>query len=214
MILAGDIGGTKTNLALYEWTSGRVEPIREDSFHSADYTTLEDIVEEFLSTPLASSTSEGEQEQESDGATPDTETSAVENVPEPIRVTAACFGVAGPAVGGELLEYLPGGQEVAVVTGGQGPVDEEQIDVVGPQCGKGAVEGAAGVVGPVEGFAEPGQVALGHAGAEVADATGHAAVGLTVQEQPWRLRRARGVPQAGRGQRQVVCHQMRRHLRK
>ena len=58
MILAGDIGGTKTNLALYEWTSGRVEPIREDSFHSADYTTLEDIVEEFLSTPLASPTSE------------------------------------------------------------------------------------------------------------------------------------------------------------
>jgi len=98
MILAGDIGGTKTNLALYEWTSGRVEPIREDSFHSADYTTLEDIVEEFLSTPLASPMSEGEQEQESDGATPDTETSAVENVPEPIRVTAACFGVAGPVI--------------------------------------------------------------------------------------------------------------------
>ena len=98
MILAGDIGGTKTNLALYEWTSGRVEPIREDSFHSADYTTLEDIVEEFLSTPLASPMSEGEQEQESDGATPDTETSAVENGPEPIRVTAACFGVAGPVI--------------------------------------------------------------------------------------------------------------------
>ena len=37
MILAGDIGGTKTNLALYEWTTDRIEPIHADSFHSADY---------------------------------------------------------------------------------------------------------------------------------------------------------------------------------
>jgi predicted NBD/HSP70 family sugar kinase len=52
MILAGDIGGTKTNLALYDWTTERVEPVREDSFHSADYKTLEEIIEEFLSAPL------------------------------------------------------------------------------------------------------------------------------------------------------------------
>ncbi|RIK57939.1 MAG: glucokinase [Nitrospira sp.] len=52
MILAGDIGGTKTNLALYDWTTERAEPILEDSFHSRDYKSLEDIVEEFLNSPL------------------------------------------------------------------------------------------------------------------------------------------------------------------
>ena len=51
MILAGDIGGTKTNLALYEWTNERVDPIRLESFHSADYTSLEDILSEFLTPP-------------------------------------------------------------------------------------------------------------------------------------------------------------------
>ena len=51
MILAGDIGGTKTNLALYEWTSERVEPVRLESFHSGDYTSLEDILVEFLTPP-------------------------------------------------------------------------------------------------------------------------------------------------------------------
>ena len=98
MILAGDIGGTKTNLALYEWTNGRVEPVREDSFHSADYKTLEDIVEEFLSTPLAKPAIEGDEEQESGDSAPGSDTEADEATPEPIRVAAACFGVAGPVI--------------------------------------------------------------------------------------------------------------------
>ena len=51
MILAGDIGGTKTNLALYDWTTERVEPLRVESFHSGDYTSLEDILVEFLTPP-------------------------------------------------------------------------------------------------------------------------------------------------------------------
>jgi len=37
MIVAGDIGGTKTHLALFDWTKDRVDPIRLESFHSADY---------------------------------------------------------------------------------------------------------------------------------------------------------------------------------
>ena len=51
MILAGDIGGTKTNLALYDWTAERVEPLRLESFHSGDYKSLEDILVEFLTPP-------------------------------------------------------------------------------------------------------------------------------------------------------------------
>ena len=51
MILAGDIGGTKTYLALYEWPTERVEPVRLEKFHSADYKSLEEILEEFLTPP-------------------------------------------------------------------------------------------------------------------------------------------------------------------
>ena len=51
MILAGDIGGTKTHLALFEWGMERVEPVREDTFHSADYQSLEEILDEFLNRP-------------------------------------------------------------------------------------------------------------------------------------------------------------------
>ena len=52
MILAGDIGGTKTNLALFDWTTERVDPVREETFHSADYTALDEILAEFLSQPM------------------------------------------------------------------------------------------------------------------------------------------------------------------
>ncbi len=46
MIVAGDIGGTKTHLALYDWKKDRVDPVRLESFHSADYTSLEDMLTE------------------------------------------------------------------------------------------------------------------------------------------------------------------------
>lgn len=45
MILAGDVGGTKTLLGLFD----RARIARESSFPSADYGSLEEIVDEFLS---------------------------------------------------------------------------------------------------------------------------------------------------------------------
>ena len=93
MILAGDIGGTKTNLALYAWTAERVEPLRLESFHSGDYTSLEDILVEFLTPPRPPSrgdsleTEEGSQSQK-----------AEERPSEPVKLTAACFGIAGPVI--------------------------------------------------------------------------------------------------------------------
>jgi glucokinase len=51
MILAGDIGGTKTTLALFDWKTERVDPVREQTFASADYKALEEIIEEFLAPP-------------------------------------------------------------------------------------------------------------------------------------------------------------------
>ena len=98
MILAGDIGGTKTNLALYEWTTGRVEPVREDSFHSADYKTLEEIIDEFLSNPPPKPAAEGALVDEPVDLDRDATTETVETAPEPITLTAACLGVAGPVI--------------------------------------------------------------------------------------------------------------------
>jgi glucokinase len=48
MLLAGDIGGTKTLLGLFNSESGARQPIAQAEFHSANYTGLEEMVREFL----------------------------------------------------------------------------------------------------------------------------------------------------------------------
>ena len=94
MILAGDIGGTKTNLALYDWTGERTEPIRLESFHSADYKSLEEILVEFLTPPKPPTPLDELEATEPDGD------DAQKDLPraEPIKLAAACFGVAGPVI--------------------------------------------------------------------------------------------------------------------
>jgi glucokinase len=78
MLLAGDIGGTKTVLALYEDDSNPGSPAAEQTFPSARYDGLEQIVEQFL----RSRRSKG--------------------------VNRASFGVAGPVVRGRAtLPNLP-----------------------------------------------------------------------------------------------------------
>lgn len=78
MILAGDVGGTKVDLALYSFEHGRLTQVREKRFHAKDFIGLEDIVRTFL-------IESGDPE-----------------------VTAGCFGVPGPVRGGRLkLTNLP-----------------------------------------------------------------------------------------------------------
>src|ERR1700693_1774094 len=48
MILAGDVGGTKVHLALYDFTDGKLKYPREERFPAKDYSGLEAIVTEFL----------------------------------------------------------------------------------------------------------------------------------------------------------------------
>jgi glucokinase len=48
MILAGDIGGTKTILALFSREQGVRYPLREQRFPSSEYTSLESIISAFL----------------------------------------------------------------------------------------------------------------------------------------------------------------------
>ena len=48
LLLAGDIGGTKTDLALYSAEGGPRKPLAQAEFHSASYPSLEALVKELL----------------------------------------------------------------------------------------------------------------------------------------------------------------------
>src|SRR5437660_12747088 len=48
MLLAGDIGGTKTNLALFEHDTSWRDPVHEATFPSGGYVSLEALVESYL----------------------------------------------------------------------------------------------------------------------------------------------------------------------
>jgi glucokinase len=50
MLLAGDIGGTKTDLAVYSDRGGPHAPLLQAEVHSADYPSLQALVGEFLKT--------------------------------------------------------------------------------------------------------------------------------------------------------------------
>ncbi len=92
MIVAGDIGGTKTHLALFDWKKDRVDPVRLESFHSADYTSLEDMLTEFLAPPTAPQSIH-------DVAAEKGDVVEVECPAEkPQKIDAACFGIAGPVI--------------------------------------------------------------------------------------------------------------------
>jgi glucokinase len=94
MIVAGDIGGTKTHLALFDWHKDRVDPIRLETFHSADYTSLEDILTEFLVPPNPPVSVERSQAEKGD----DIESEPERQAKEPLKIDAACFGIAGPVI--------------------------------------------------------------------------------------------------------------------
>jgi glucokinase len=73
VILAGDIGGTKTELALFDTQDGRLRLTREARFPSRSYPDLQAIVRQFFASQPAPA------------------------------VAAACFGVAGPVVDGRSI---------------------------------------------------------------------------------------------------------------
>ena len=76
MILAGDVGGTKTHLALFAFEGEALRLLAEATYTSKTYSGLEDVVQKFL---------RAQEKQEEEVSR------------EPI--TGACFGVAGPVVG-------------------------------------------------------------------------------------------------------------------
>lgn len=82
MILAGDVGGTKVDLALYSFQGGKLQPVREHKYAAKEFSGLEVIVKEFLAENTALAAAQ--------------------------PVVAACFGVPGPVRDGRLkLTNLP-----------------------------------------------------------------------------------------------------------
>jgi glucokinase len=73
IVLAGDVGGTKTNLALYDKRGSGLIPVRETSLQSRQFDSLEAAIQRFL---------EGGPRQ---------------------AIDAACLGVAGPVVEGRCV---------------------------------------------------------------------------------------------------------------
>ncbi len=70
MILAGDIGGTKTNLALFELKDNQLKIKTEHQFISRDFSSLTEVIMAF------------------------------EKISSISQITAACFGIAGPVIDG------------------------------------------------------------------------------------------------------------------
>jgi glucokinase len=73
IVLAGDVGGTKTNLALYDRRGSGMIPVRETSLQSRQFDSLEAAIQRFLESGPHQS------------------------------VDAACLGVAGPVVEGRCV---------------------------------------------------------------------------------------------------------------
>ena len=48
MNLAGDVGGAKVHLALYDFIDGKLIPARDERYPAKKYSGLEEIVREFL----------------------------------------------------------------------------------------------------------------------------------------------------------------------
>jgi len=46
MLVAGDIGGTKADLAIFSSEAGPLSPLAQERVHSADYPSLQAIVKE------------------------------------------------------------------------------------------------------------------------------------------------------------------------
>jgi glucokinase len=84
MILAGDVGGTKVHLALYNFDDGKLQPVRDRKFPAAQFDKLDDVVKAFLTG--------------GDGHPPQ----------DASEIVAACFGCPGPVRDGRIkLTNLP-----------------------------------------------------------------------------------------------------------
>jgi glucokinase len=75
MIIAGDVGGTKARIGLFERRAEKVELVVSEQYTSSEFSNLESIIQRFLERHNSAVTS---------------------------RLEAACFGVPGPVINGRV----------------------------------------------------------------------------------------------------------------
>lgn len=139
MLIAGDIGGTKTRLALVSAEAGPRKFVAEQEFHSADYPGLQPIVEAFLATAKGHATSAC-----FDVAGPVIAGRAhLTNLPWNVDETSLCNGLGLQqvdllndlqAIAHAVPHLLP--EETVVVNAGT-PVEKSPIAVLAPGTGLG-----------------------------------------------------------------------------
>ncbi|MFL7837648.1 MAG: glucokinase [Candidatus Promineifilaceae bacterium] len=170
MLLAGDIGGTKTVLAVFEedTTDFDHKPLYEEVFPSTKFDSLEAIIQDFLQD-------------------------------KPLEVSGACFGVAGPVVGlrAEItnLDWLIDARSIAKILGVHTYLlnDLEAIANAVPHLdakdlfvlneGEPNQEGAIGVIAPGTGLGEAFLVWDGQRYESYPSEGGHAAFAPTNSRQ-------------------------------
>jgi len=161
VILAGDVGGTKTTLALFDRRGGDWALVREDTVHSRDFPSLEAAIAHFL------------------GGGP--------RAP----IAAACVGIAGPVVDGRvtttnlpwvvderlLASEIPAARarlinDLEATAHGIAALGEHELVVLQPGVPRGA--GAVAVIAAGTGLGEAIVVGEGPARTVVATEGGHA----------------------------------------
>lgn len=170
--LAGDIGGTKTVVAIYDSENGPSTPLTETTFASADYPSLETIIQTFFA------------QEQITGA----------------DFVSATFGVAGPVVSGRAnITNLPwqmdekqlsttlGLQQVslindlvAIATAVPG-LPESDLHTINP--GSPQPNGPIAVVAPGTGLGEAYLVHDGHRYRALPSEGGHASFGPTTETE-------------------------------
>ncbi|HEX5386611.1 MAG TPA: glucokinase [Gemmatimonadales bacterium] len=174
MLLAGDIGGTKTELAIFDPASGPRRPLARAEFPSTQYTDLPTLAREFLATPAAIATG--------------------------IGVRRACFDVAGPvldgrakvtnlpwrldeielsgALGLESVHLLNDLHAIAIAVPGLGPGDVHTLNAVPAAPG-----GVIAVIAPGTGLGEAFLVPDGARYRAFPSEGGHASFAPTTPEE-------------------------------
>lgn len=134
MILACDVGGTKTNVALLDRGAGGLRVVRLETFPSREHPSLHSILDAFLG-------------------------------PQPPRLEAAGFGVAGPVIGNRVettnLPWKIGGPQLAAQLGLPGVSLLNDVEV---QAWSIPVLGAEAQVTLKQGSANAGNIAVIAAG--------------------------------------------------
>lgn len=148
-VLAGDVGGTKTNLALYKTFQNDFNLILEKSYHSSQYTTLIDVINLFISE---------------------------NNLALPDRI---CAGVAGPIIHGKAkitnLSWEIDVEDVSKKTGvrevhllndleatAYGLAGLTKADIITLHQGDASVQGNMAIIAPGTGLGEAGLYWDGH----------------------------------------------------